>query len=147
MEKSPYFNIAKEAFEKVVQSLPHLTTQTEYNVKNWEIVTTIPKQTGLIFEVRLCFEGDELYFAANNFWCERFSVSDPNVVSEYIQDVLKIISGEYRIVEQSINGKVVKAQLQMLVGDDWKTTYSGSQLHFPFFRKKSIEVIQNILAP
>jgi hypothetical protein len=83
----------------------------------------IPEQPGLQFDVELYLFGDVLNIGAGPFWGEWFPCLDSGVVSRYVEAVSGLITGRFRIVEHSRNGRVLKTFLQRPSGSEWQTIY------------------------
>ena len=77
-------------------------------------IADIPAQPGLDFNVSINLQNsDELHLnAGRNFWGEWFPCWRQDVFDDYVRTVTGVISGEYRIVERHLFGRVDSAALE-----------------------------------
>jgi hypothetical protein len=139
-----------EQFERVVATLrqrfPGLRIHVEIEPHPaLDADASIPPQSGLDFGVSFNLQGDELHLnVGSSFWVEWFPCSDDEITAEFIDAVVGVLSGRYRIVEYLLGEKPVKAKLQRPVGnEEWKTiaTWSTLAAFIPWRHRQN--VIQN----
>ena len=142
-KRKPY-DIATAVFEKIQNSFPQLEMVYESD-PNVDLVMRIPVQPGLSFSVDLNLQNiDELHLCASRFWCEWFPCTKERITERYLESVLGLLSGEFRILEHWRGRRCVKAQLQRPAAGRWNTLASSSTLlSFPWPRK-TYKVIRNI---
>ena len=134
---------AEEIAERIQRQFPTLILKVNSNDPNvdWSIV--IPRQDDLKFECNLNRQGDELHFSTLGFWLEWFPLEDADVAEKYLDAVVGILSGRYRIVEYVRFGRGVGGELQAPVGTSWKTIGNSSTGILPRGWLSSTRVIQN----
>jgi hypothetical protein len=123
------FEIASATFGKIRASFPALMMNLDLNPAHVEITMDIPVQPGLSFKVWLDFQnGDELTLSASHFWYEWFPCTNQKRVDEYVGAVLGLLSGRFRILEHWRGRRVVKAQLQTLRDNKWKSIAASTNI-------------------
>jgi hypothetical protein len=130
-------------FEEVRRSFPHLEMVVEQTDPHVDLNMEIPKQPGLRFKMNLNLQGDELHMSVGAFWLEWFPCDRPEVVSQFRDAVLGIVSGRYRIVEYYRGSRAVRADLQQPDGTGWRTIGSWGRLHLTFPWQRTRRVLQN----
>jgi hypothetical protein len=138
-------DIARTVFDEIRESFTDLSTRQSESFEG-EPQLEIPEQPGLRFDVTLYLYGDVLNLCAGQFWREWFPCSNPEVVSRYVEAVLGLLEGRFRIVEHSRNGRVLKAFLQRPSGPRWQNLsrhYHGLSLPWP---KTEQRILQNLAA-
>jgi hypothetical protein len=123
------FEIASATFEKIRAAFPTLTMNLDSHPAHVELAMGIPVQPGLPFKVWLDFQnGDELTLSASHFWYEWFPCTNQKKVDEYLEAVLGLISGRFRILEHWRGGRVVKSQLQSSRDNEWKSIATSTNI-------------------
>ena len=110
---------------------PELRMEIDDTHPHLNLSMVIPKQAGMSFDLSLWLAGDVLGIGAGTFCLEWFSCTQQDIVDDYCQTVLALLSGEFRIVEYVRgDGEVVKEELQRPVGERWQTI--GASYHTLF---------------
>jgi hypothetical protein len=130
-------------FESIQGAFPHLTMRLDRHHPHVELNMDIPRQPGLLFDVNLNLQGDELHLSAGSFWLEWFPCTKPDVVAAFEEAVNGVLSGTFRIVEHLRGPRAVKAQLQKPATNGWQTVGTRSTIYLPFGRK-SMRVLKNV---
>ena len=83
----------------------------------------IPSQPGLLFNVSINLQQDELYLDVGARWLEWFPCTDADVVAKFREAVRGVLSGTFRIVERLARrscgeGRVAEAY-RAWVGGGW----------------------------
>jgi hypothetical protein len=113
---------ASEVFNHIRAALPHLRIEPYLANGNVDAGIEVPVQGQLRFVVYLYLTGDELNLTAGKgFWLEWFPATDPQVIAEYREVAVGLLSGEYRVVEHLRGNRLVKGQLQRPDGRGWQT--------------------------
>jgi hypothetical protein len=87
-----------------------------------DVALDIPAQSGLLFNVSLNLQNlDELHLSAGALWVSWFPCTRPDRASEYVDSVIGLLSGRYRILEFHRGARAVKARLQRPLGGKWET--------------------------
>ena len=138
--------IAEVVLGEIRDSFPDLAMRMNATDEG-EPELEIPAQPGLAFDVELYLYDDVLNLCAGQFWGEWFPCHDSEVVSRYVEAVSGLLAGEFRIVEFSRNGRVLKSFLQRPRGEGWENIsrhYHGLSIFaFPFLGV-SKRTIQNV---
>jgi hypothetical protein len=131
-------------FDDVRAAFPDLAMHVHLEHPELDVRMDIPQQPGLAFTVNLNLQGDELHLAAGSFWLEWFPCTTPEIRDQYLDAVVGLISGRYRILEHRLGNWPVKAQLQEPRGKEWKTigTWGNLGTAVPWPKRQSI--LQNI---
>ncbi len=114
------------AIELIRSEFPEL--QMEVDLEHPEIHATadFPVQPGLGFFFHINLQNrDELHLWADVLWASWFPVGDDDVFEKFMDAVLGILSGEYRIVENRLLGTHLNAQLQKPCGHEWQTVFTS----------------------
>ena len=143
MGRANNVELASEAFESLQKLFPDLTMTIDRNPRHVDLGMDILKQPGLDFDIYLNLQNeDELHISTHDIWCEWFPISD-NVVTDYIDAVKGLITGEYRILKFARAGTVYKAFLQKQTGDRWVTVFRDlKKFRFPWTRLET-QIIRN----
>jgi len=139
------FEIASATFAKIRDAFPAFTMNLELHPAHVELAMDIPVQPGLSFKLWLDLQNrDELTLSASHFWYEWFPCTNQMVVDEYLEAVLGLLSGRFRILEHWRGGRVVKAQLQSPRDSKWKSVATSTNISslIPWPPKK-LRVVQN----
>jgi hypothetical protein len=139
------FEIAYATFEKIRTAFPTLAMNLDLHPAHVELAMEIPLQPGLSFKLWLDFQnGDELTLSASHFWYEWFPCTNQKKVDEYIEAVLGLLSGRFRIREHWRGQRVVKAQLQSPKDEKWKSVATSTNISalIPWPPKK-LRIVQN----
>lgn len=139
--------IADYAFTEIQKNFPSLEMRI-HSDDPVDLYMDILRQDGLLFDVKLKLQNeDELYLGAGYFGGEWTPCTDEYRVREYIKAVTGLLSGDCRIVEYYQGDKPVKAELQVLKNDGWRTLSLKYSLTFPLpWLEKSVKVLQNTKA-
>lgn len=133
-------------FEGIQSAFPNLRMELRADHPHVDLMLDIPRQPGLVFDVNLNLQGDELHLSAGFFWLEWFPCTDPEIVARYRAAVIGLLSGEYRILEHHVGKRAVKAQLQRPDGDEWETIGTSSGIGGLLPWRRSTRVLQNLSA-
>jgi hypothetical protein len=139
------YDIAHATFEKIRTAFPGLTMNLVLHHAHVDLAMDIPVQSGMSFKVWLDFQnGDELTLSAARSWFEWFPCTNQKKVDKYLEAVLSLLSGRYRILQHWRGGRVVKAQLQSPRDDKWKSVATSMNISalIPWPPKK-LRVVQN----
>jgi hypothetical protein len=113
----------QERFATVLATIrarfPHLQIETTPENPREDAHATLPAQPGLSFAIDLSLQGDELHIVAGSFWVEWFPCHNDRKYSRYLDSVLGLLSGEYRIVETYRGQRPVRATLERPVTGGW----------------------------
>jgi hypothetical protein len=131
-------------FESLRAAFPQLKIFLELQPPEVDLNLDIPKQSGLVFDLNLNLQGDELHLHAGHLWLRLSPSDDPDVVEECMQAVRGLLVGDYRVVEYYRGRRVVKAQLQRPAQGDWETIGTWQRFHLPLPWRRSTRVLQNI---
>ena len=130
-------------FESIREAFPHLTMRLERHHPHVKLNMDVPRQPGVLFEVNLNLQGDELHLSAGSFWLEWFPCTKPDVVATFREAVHGVLSGSFRIVEHLRGTRAIKAHLQKPAENGWQTVGTWSTLYLPF-GPKSTRVLKNV---
>lgn len=138
-----------ERFDQAIQIIrdrfPQLRIEIDQDHPHVDALAEIPQQPGLDFDVGINLQNaDELHLTAGHLWVEWFPCGDQEVFDQYVEAVIGILSGEYRIVESYVLGSAVTAQLQRpQVDGSWERVTGWGNLGclVPLPRKRRI--VQN----
>lgn len=141
--------IERENFLKVVKTIqarfPKLRTElTTENLRVIDANFEISAQDGLVFPFSMNLQHDELHLHVGNFWCEWFPCGKQEVCDKFIGIVSGLLSGSYRVVEYWRFGSFLKAHIQKLDEQGWKTIAWSSKLHIPIRWGVSTKILQNV---
>ncbi len=140
---SDEIHIARRAFDQICAHFPTLQYQLDANPHHVDLELNFPAQPDLLFDVTLTLQNrDELHLHASLLWVSWFPSSDPAVVGAFVEAVVGLISGEFRIVEHRRGRRTVRAELQHPVDRHFETLTGNSFLSFPWPRKR-LEIVQN----
>ena len=144
MKSTDNETIARKAFVEIASHFPSLQMIEDKNAQV-EISITIPVQPGLKQKVWLCLQnGDELHFAASNFWLEWFPCTNPERVKSFVNAVVGFLSGQFRILEHFRGTRCVKAELQAPKSDSWQTIGTRWKFALPFPFGKTFREVRNV---
>jgi hypothetical protein len=129
-------------FVRIQEAFPHLTMRLERDHPHLDLNMDIPRQAGLVFDVNVNLQGDELHLSAEAFWLEWFPCTEAEIVDGFRETVHGVLSGTFRIVEHLRGSRVVKAELQRPANHGWQTVGTWGRLHLPLGRR-STRVRQN----
>jgi hypothetical protein len=129
-------------FESIQHAFPQLTMRLERQHEHVELNMDIPRQPGLIFDVNVNLQGDELHLGAGPLWYTWFPCTDPQRVAEFREAVHGVLSGRFRIVEHLRGRRTVGAELQRPGHDGWEWVGGFRKLHLPL-GPRSTRVLQN----
>ena len=102
------------AFERIARALPGLDMHVELDPEHVDATADLPAQPGLDFPVHLNLQNiDELHLVAGGFWLSWFPCTDPAVVDRYVDSVVHLVRGTYRVLEYRRGARVVRADLQI----------------------------------
>jgi len=143
MEDTKLLDIASDTFKKIESSFPDLKFNYDFNHKYVDMSVDIPKQKGLDFDINLNLQTDELHISTKHFWGSWFTIKNPEVVQLYLDAVIGLLSGKYRIVQYWDGDTLAKSLLQKPVGDKWTTVFTDRKKLFFLSLFCSQTVIQN----
>ena len=118
---------ARQIAEQIHAKFPTLQLDISTEDPNVDWVIDIPEQPGLKFRCQLNCQGDELHMSVGCFWLEWFPDNDEKIRNAFIDAILGVISGKYRILEYVRWGHEVGAELQAPEGNSWKTIGNSSK--------------------
>src|SRR5215471_10552042 len=124
-------------FEDIRSSFPHLQMDLQLWHRHVEVWMEARRQPGLMFDVNLNLQGDELHLSAGVFWFEWFPSTNPEVIRKYRDAIDGLLSGKYRILEHYIGPRPVKAQLQEPDGAGWRTIATWCNLRALIPRRRT----------
>jgi hypothetical protein len=136
----------QQALTLLREEFPHLRVFEDWSRGDDEVWITIPPQPGLGFEIGMGFQSrDELNLSVGaHFWVEWYPCGDADVFRRYIMAVRGVLSGEFRIVESSIFGKTVGAELQRpLARHEWQHVAGWANLGCLLPLPRSRHIVQN----
>lgn len=139
------FGLQNKEIERQIRSrFPDiiLNVELEHAWVDWFI--DIPKQSLSKFDLHLNQQCDLLQLSVNSFCLEWFPINKEHVFQGFMDTVLGLLSGEYRIAEYVRKGKGVGGNLQRKDNDCWKTigrSYCGI---LPRTWFSQIQIIQNL---
>jgi hypothetical protein len=139
--------IALSAFERIRAAFPALAMKLDLHPKHVDLAMDIPAQPGLSFDILLNLQNlDELCLEASAFWYEWFPCTNPKKVDAYFRAVAGLLSGQFRILEHWRGKRPIKAKLQCPSDGGWQTIAASSHLLSIPWPKKSLRVVQNVVA-
>ncbi len=133
------------AIDQIRSKFPNMRVDVRKEASRVDAEARIPVQPGVAFPMSLSPQNrDELHLGAGHLWLEWFPVGRQDVFEGFVDAVLGLITGNYRIVESYLFGAVVRARLERpnAVGG-WETITTWSNLVglIPLSSRQS--VIQN----
>ena len=135
--------VAKRVFETLCLEFPSLESALKKH-DFLDLLLEFPKQEGLDFEVSMNLQNhDELHLNVDELWASWFPCTDPEVEKAFLDAVTGLIDGKNRIKVFLKKGAPYRRLLQRPESDGWKTIYTHSSLHWPFFFKPEIRYVQN----
>lgn len=117
--------------DRIRTAFPSLHIEARGETPHFHAAADVPVQPGLNFKLSLSLQNrDELHLnAGRHFWIEWFPGGRQDVFERYAEAAIGLISGDYRIVELTLFGRVVKARLeQSTASGRWATTATWSNL-------------------
>jgi hypothetical protein len=129
-------------FEEIRDAFPHLSMVMDQDPANVDLSVDIPAQPGLMFQINLNLQGDELHLNAGAFWLEWFPCTRPDVVEAYSAAIHGLLNGTYRIREQHRGGRPFKAQLQRPDMGGWQTIGTWYGWGWPVARRTTERILQ-----
>ena len=132
-----------EAVERIRQTFPNLRIEIASDHPHVNASLDIPAQPGLAFDVNINLQNDELHLSAGEFWVEWFPCGDTAVFENFMDAVIGLLSGRYRILEYLVGSSTARAQLQRPSTVGWETiaTRSTPLIFIPW--RRSTRVIRN----
>lgn len=132
-----------ELFERVRRTFPGLRMDLHAEHPDVDRLLDVPEQPGLDFAVSVNLQGDELHLSAGAFWVPWFPCTDAAVREGFIDAVVGLLSGRYRILEHYRGRWPVKAELQRPDSSGWQTlaTWSGLGSWVP--GRRHTRILQN----
>ena len=139
----------EQAVEGIHRQFPALHIEVIRDHPSVHAFAEMHVQPGLAFEVIVNLQNrDELHLnAGEHFWVEWFPCGEEQVFHRFMQAVIGVISGEYRVLETYVLGSAAKAELQRPNGHGgWQrvATWANVRALIPVFR--SHNVLQNNLS-
>jgi hypothetical protein len=104
----------------------------------------IKKQPGLDFGLNINMQGDTLHLRTDKFWVEWFPCDEDLVFKGFVEAVVGLLSGDYRILHRYVGSIHISALLQKPVQAGWEkvaTSSSGFGRLIPWPRRQV--VVQN----
>src|SRR2546430_16306552 len=102
-----------EALERIRRTFPNLRLEVEYDHPHVDASMDIPTQHGLAFEVTINLQNlDELHLSAGPLWVEWFPCGDARVFNNFMEAIVGLLSGRFRILEHLVGSSTAKAELQ-----------------------------------
>ena len=109
-------------FETVIDALRRRCPTLNLRVHTSVARAVIPHQPGLRFDIHIALSNrDELHLRAAGLKCRWVACGEPGVTEQFIESVLGLMAGQYRIVLTTLFGKAVACKLQRPVGRNWQT--------------------------
>ena len=102
-----------EAVDGIRRAFPSLRIEVDEDHPHVDASVDIPSQPGLAFDVNINLQNDELHLSAGEFWVEWFPCGDAVVFNNFMDAVVGLLSGRYRILEQRVGSSTARAQLQL----------------------------------
>ena len=138
--------IALEAFKKIKATFPSLIVdlKTETDDLDVELEMNIEIQEGLDFGIYLNFQNkDQLHLWSNIISLEYFPAEDPEITQKFIDVVIGIISGRYRILQKIRNSIPYTSYLQKMEDEIWITIYTHHKKYKLSWLNFDENIIQN----
>src|SRR5262245_2344359 len=134
-----------EAVEIVHQRFLGLRIEVASNLPDaLHAAATIPEQPGLRFAVSIDLQNlDELHLEAGAFHVEWFPCGEPDVFGCFVDALVGLLAGDWRILEHVAGATPVKAELQRPLDAGWQTVATWSTLRGLLPWKRSTRVIRN----
>jgi hypothetical protein len=127
--RAPQIARLEEVLATLRRRFPSLAVDRCADAPGVDALVRLPVQTGLEVEIDLSLQNnDELHLTAGHFWVEWFPCHDQRIFDDFMDAVVGLISGRYRIVEQFVRGRPTQAKLQRPEGDGWRTVASWANL-------------------
>jgi hypothetical protein len=120
-----------EAFRRIQKARPDLAMSLDLEPEHVDLTLDIPAQAGLSFPLHLNLQNiDELYLCAGGFVLSWFPCTDASRLEAYVDSVIHVLSGTYRILEYRRGNRVVRADLQAPGDGGWRRIgrYEGFNL-------------------
>src|SRR5262249_12437409 len=95
-------------FESIQLAFPHLTMRLDRQHPHVDLNMDIPSQPGLLFNVNINLQGDELHLDVGALWLEWFPCTDADVVARFREAVRGVLLGTFRIVEHLRGARAVR---------------------------------------
>ncbi len=132
-----------EAVEGIRRAFPNLQLEVDDDHPHVDASVDIPTQPGLAFDVNINLQNDELHLSAGEFWVEWFPCGDAAVFNNFMDAVVGLLSGRYRILEYLVGSTTARAELQRPSSAGWETiaTRSTPLIFLPW--RRSTRVIRN----
>ena len=137
-----------EAFGRIQQARPDLQMSLDLEPHELDLTLDIPVQAGLAFPVHLNLQNiDELHLSAGELWLSWFPCDDSRRLDSYVESVVHLLNGTYRILQYRRGSRVVRADLQGPGNNGWQRL--GRHEGFSLFPWPPItySIVQNFAAP
>ncbi len=132
-----------EAVEIVRRRFPSLRLAVTYEHPHVHAAAELPAQPGLLFDVTIDLQNqDELHLGAGALWAEWFPCGEQEVFDGFIEAVLGLLSGDFRILEYRVGSTTTRAELQRPSDRGWQTLATYRKLCLLPWRR-STRVMQN----
>jgi len=121
------YKVALKAFQIIKDTFPNLIVDlnTQTGDSDVELEMRIEIQEGLDFGIYLNFQNkDQLHLWSNTMSLEYFPANDPEITKKFIDAVIGIISGRYRILQKVRNSIPYTSYLQKKEDEKWVTIYT-----------------------
>jgi hypothetical protein len=134
-----------QAVALIRQRFPDLHMEITHDHPHVEALATISAQPPrLQFEVSINLQNrDELHLNAAHLWTSWFPCGEESVFGRFVEAVLGLLSGEYRILESFVARQHASSKLQKPAGSSWQTVASGASLAVLIPWKRRSQVVQN----
>ena len=119
------------AVAAIRRQFPDLIVEVSKQHPHVEAFAEIPVQAGVGFPISINLQNrDELHLnAGRHFWVEWFPSRHDDVYERFLESVIGVLSGRYRIVEKYALGRPVKAVLERPAeGGKWQRVAVWSNL-------------------
>ena len=135
------------AIELIRSKFPELQINVDLEEPNVHAVACLEEQPELDFDISIDLQNcDELAIIAESLWASYFPIGEEDSFEKFIDAIIGLISGNYRIVEYRVLGSLIKTTLEKPCGQEWLKIYTCSPMpslsFLPLPRKKLY--IQNL---
>lgn len=129
------------AIDLIRNKFPELDIKIDKEESHIHAVAYIDKQPGIDFDISINLQNcDELHLWAESLWASWFPIGEEDSFEKFIDAVIGLISGNYRIVEYRVLGSLIKTTLEKPCGQEWIKIFTCSPMpsfsFLPLPRKK-----------
>jgi hypothetical protein len=144
MEIKECIRLAEDLFKGIQNEFPKMRMILDFEAKYVELSLDIPKQEGLDFDINLNLQTDELHISTTFLWAQTFPITSQEVRDYFLEDVIGLIKGEYRVKQFLRNGEVCKSILQKPENSEWENRDTHYlKITFPWLNYEE-NIIQNL---